>query len=80
MNRDTMHTFGCSSPRIDEDADERHLMVSMGTHLPVPLLHRLQAHMISLLSFDTLGMSNREKGDHLRYWYGTQHSRGETSQ
>jgi len=41
MDGDTKHTFGCNSPRIDEDVDERHLMVSMGTHTHVPLLHRL---------------------------------------
>ena len=80
MDRDTRHTFGCISPRINEDIDERHVMVSMGTHKPIPPLYRLQAQMIWLLSFDTLGMSSRVWGAHLRYLDATQCARGDTSQ
>ena len=32
MNGDTERTFGCSSSKIDGDADERYSMVSIGTH------------------------------------------------
>ena len=80
MDKDTKHTFGCSSPRIDGDADKRHLMVSMGTHMHVPLLHHVQAQTIWLLSFDTLVMISKGWGAHPRYLDDVQHTRGETSQ
>lgn len=67
IDEDTGHTFGCSSPRIDGDTDQRYLMVSMGTHTPDPLLRHLQERVIWLLSLDTLGTSSRGWGAHPRY-------------
>jgi len=80
MHGDIKHTFGCSSPKIDKDTDERHLMVSLENHTLGPLLDRLQAQMIWSLSFDTLGTTSSGQGAHLRYLDGTQHTKAETSQ
>lgn len=80
IDGDTRHTFGCSSPRIDGDTDERYLMVFAGTHTPDPLLRHLKERSICLLSFDTLGTSNRGRGAHPRYLDDTWYDRGKTSQ
>ena len=58
MDGDIGHRFGCTSPRIDRDTDERCSMVSMGTQMLVLLIHHLQPQTIWLLSFDTLGVSS----------------------
>ena len=53
-DRDTGHTFGDSSPRIDGETDEQYLTVPVGTHTPDPLLHHSWAQSILFLSFGTM--------------------------
>ena len=79
-DRETMLTFGGSSPRIDGETDEKYLTVSVGTRAPDPLLHFSRAQSIFLLSFGTLGMSSEVRQAHPRYLDDTWCDRGETSQ
>lgn len=79
-DRDDRHAIGYRSPRIDEDMNKHHLMISMGTHTPLSLLHYLQAQTSWVLSLGTFIMSNRTPEAHSRQLVGTQSIQGETSQ
>ena len=74
-DRDTGLTFGGISPKIDEETEERYLMVSVGTHTFDTLLHHSWTQLILLLSFGTLGMSSRVREAHPRHLDGPQHTR-----
>lgn len=70
-DRDDKHAIGYSSPRINEDVDEHHLIIFMGTRTPFSLLHCSQAQRSWMLSFDTFITSNRTREARLRQLVGS---------